>query len=141
MADRILALDVGIKRIGVAISDPLGMFSIGLDTIKRMPDEKSIENINNICKDYNVVKLIVGLPLNLKGESGHQVKDVESYIEKLKKLIKIDIEYQDERLTSVLAKRILLEQKISPSKNKQLIDKKAAELILQQYLDFKSTQK
>jgi putative Holliday junction resolvase len=135
MADRLLALDIGKKRIGVAVSDPLKMFAIGLDTISRYPENKSIENIVLLCQQYKVSKIIAGFPLNMKGQEGVQTEDVHEYIGLLQQSTEIVIELQDERLTSVLAQKILIEQKISPSRNKGLIDKKAAELILQQYMD------
>ena len=132
---RFLALDVGMKRIGIAISDPLNIFSSGLETIKRLPEDKACESIKQICSNYKVQKIIVGLPINMNGSLGSQVDDVKAFVELLKQNLDIEISFQDERLTSVLAKRILIEQKVSPSRNKGLVDKKAAELILQQYLD------
>ncbi|MEW5819562.1 MAG: Holliday junction resolvase RuvX [Cyanobacteriota bacterium] len=134
--NRLLALDIGTKRIGVAVSDPLRMFSTGLPTINRKPENKAIEIIKAVCDEYNVEKIIVGLPINMNGSSGQQVEDVKEFVILLESEISAEIIFQDERLTSILAKRILIEQNISPSKNKGLVDKKAAALILQQYLDF-----
>lgn len=133
--NRVIALDIGQKRIGIAVSDPLNMFSIGLTTIGRVPEKEAIEQIRSICDDYNINKIIAGLPINMNGTSGSQVDDINKFIDKLRSGINIDICFQDERLTSVLAKKILIGQNISPSRNKQMVDKKAAELILQQYLD------
>lgn len=141
MVKRFLALDIGKKRIGIAVSDPFNNFSIGLDTINRNPEAKSITTISNLCKQYSIEKIIAGLPLRLSGEEGLQVSDVNEFVDILKGNIDVDIVFQDERLTSVLAQKILIEQKISPSKNKPLIDKKAAELILQQYLDLNNSKK
>lgn len=138
---RFLALDIGKKRIGIAVSDPFNNFSIGLNTISRNPLEKSISEIINLCQQYNVETIIAGLPLNLSGNKGIQVNDVNDFVDNIKKCSSIDIVFQDERLSSVMAQKILIEQNISPSKNKALIDKKAAELILQQYLDIKNSQK
>jgi len=135
---RILALDIGTKRIGIAISDPLGMFSRGLPTITRKPEDKSIGQINSACAEYKVLKIIVGLPVNMNGTSGKQVDDVKEYVSKFTELIEAEIIYQDERLTSELAKEYLIEQNISPARNKELVDQKAAEIILQEYLDSNS---
>lgn len=132
---RILALDVGKKRIGIAISDPLNMFSRGLPTIQRLPEDKAIEEIVNISHDNNVIKIIAGLPLNMNGTSGEQAEDVTEFMEKIKAKTDIEILFLDERLTSKLAKQILIAQNVSPSRNKGLVDKKAAEIILQNYLD------
>ena len=138
---RLLALDIGTKRIGVAISDPLNIFSTGLETISRMPETKAIETITKLCNQYNVDKIILGLPINMNGTEGEQVKDVYKFAETIKTAINIDIIYQDERLSSILAQRILIEQNISPSRNRAKVDKKAAELILQQYIDTISNRK
>jgi putative Holliday junction resolvase len=135
LLNRLLALDIGVKRIGVAVSDPLNMFSIGLETINRKPHKDSISAIRSLCEQYSIKKIIAGLPLNLKGQKAFQAEDVQNYILELGQALEIEIITQDERLTSVMAQKILIEQNISPSKNKGLIDKKAAELILQQYLD------
>lgn len=138
---RYLALDVGTKRIGVAVSDPLNMFAIGVDTIRRKPDDESIKAITSLCQSYNIEKLVVGLPVNMDGTQGFQARDVSSYADKIKSQTDIEIIFQDERLTSHEAQNILLEQNISPSKNKELVDKKAAELILQEYLESKQRKK
>jgi putative Holliday junction resolvase len=135
LLSRYLAIDLGTKRIGLAISDPLNIFATGLDTISRMPEENAINDIVSLCSNYKVKRIIIGLPKNMNGTEGFQSDDVKTFTEKLKSYVNIDITLQDERLTSVLAQRILHEQNISPSKHKGLIDKKAAELILQQYLD------
>lgn len=135
--NRLLALDVGMKRIGVAMSDPLGIFAVGHPTINRLPEPKAIDSIKKLCIDYAVSKIIVGFPVKMNGKSGAQVEDVENFVEKLKQEVDTEIVFQDERLSSVLAQKILIEQNISPSRNKGLIDQKAAELILQQYLDSK----
>lgn len=138
---RLLALDVGTKRIGVAVSDPLNIFATGLETISRLPETNAIDAITKLCKQYNVDKIILGLPINMNGTEGEQVKDIYKFAEAIKTTINIDIVYQDERLSSILAQRILIEQNISPSRNKGKVDMKAAELILQQYIDTMSNRK
>lgn len=134
MANRVLALDVGTKRIGIAVSDPLYMFARGLDTISRKPDDKSISIIKDICNQNNIIRIVVGLPFNMDGTEGSQVDDVKEFVSLLQKEIDLEFVYQDERLTSSVAEDILREQGIQPSKNKELVDKKAAEIILQDYM-------
>lgn len=132
---RILSLDVGKRRIGIAVSAPLNLFAKGLPTIKRSPEKEAIKTIENHLKDYVVQSIVVGLPINMDGTKGEQAEDVIGFIERLTENINIDIIFQDERLTSFSAEELLIEQGISPSKNKGLIDQKAAEIILEEYLN------
>ncbi|AEE91575.1 putative Holliday junction resolvase [Tepidanaerobacter acetatoxydans Re1] len=136
---RILGLDVGEKRVGVAISDELGLTAQGIDVIERKNDgkNKDIDRICRIISDYNVTKVIVGLPKNMNGTLGPSSEAVENYTKKLQKAISIDLEFWDERLTTAAAERILIEADVSRQKRKGVIDKLAAVLILQSYLDSK----
>ncbi|MGD9581000.1 MAG: Holliday junction resolvase RuvX [Vampirovibrionia bacterium] len=132
---RILSLDVGKRRIGIAISAPLNLFTKGLPTIRRSPESEAIKTIAKAIKEYDAGSIVVGLPLNMDGTTGEQAEDVKGFIERLTEQINIDIIFQDERLTSFSAEELLIEQGISPSKNKGLIDQKAAEIILEEYLN------
>ncbi|MFH0702644.1 MAG: Holliday junction resolvase RuvX [bacterium] len=132
---RYLGLDVGTKRIGISISDPLFIIAQPLKTIFRHSEQQSIEEIENLCKEYNVSVIIIGLPKNMNGTLGPQAQDVQFYAELIKEKIKVDIVFEDERLTSKDAERILIEQNKKPSRNKELVDVVSAVLILQQYLD------
>lgn len=136
---RILGLDVGEKRIGVAISDELGLTAQGIDVIERKNDgkNKDIDRICQIISDYKVTKVIVGLPKNMNGTLGPSSEAVENYAMKLQRAISIDLEFWDERLTTAAAERILIEADVSRQKRKGVIDKLAAVLILQSYLDSK----
>jgi len=135
---RFLGLDVGTKRIGSAISDPLAITAQPLKLINRVPENKAIEEIKKICKEYDVEAIIVGLPKNMNGSLGFQSDDVKDFAEKLNSAISTEIKFEDERLTSKDAQRILTEQNKKPSKNKGLIDITSAILILQQFLDRRS---
>lgn len=132
---RYLSLDIGTKRIGIAISDPLFIIAQPLRTISREPEKNSIEEIEKLCKEYNVSNIIAGLPKNMDGSLGFQAQNVKDYTKLLEENIQVTIIFEDERLTSVQAERILIEQNKKPSKNKPLIDMASAALILQQYLN------
>ncbi|MGT2742700.1 Holliday junction resolvase RuvX [Streptococcus plurextorum] len=135
---RIMGLDVGSKTCGVAISDPLGFTAQGLEIIK-IDEEKGefgFERLGELVKDYRVDKFVVGLPKNMNNTEGPRVEASKAYGEKIAELFQLPVEYQDERLTTVQAERMLVEQAdISRGKRKKVIDKLAAQLILQNYLD------
>ncbi|HFZ6895700.1 TPA: Holliday junction resolvase RuvX [Streptococcus agalactiae] len=135
---RIMGLDVGSKTVGVAISDPLGFTAQGLEIIKI--DEESgnfgFDLLAELVKEYKVDKFVVGLPKNMNNTSGPRVEASQVYGDKITELFNLPVEYQDERLTTVQAERMLVEQAdISRGKRKKVIDKLAAQLILQNYLD------
>ncbi|MGT2772266.1 Holliday junction resolvase RuvX [Streptococcus marimammalium] len=135
---RIMGLDVGSKTIGVAISDPLGFTAQGLEIIKinENKDEFGFERLSELVKEYRVEKFVIGLPKNMNNTSGPRVEASQSYGKQLEKLFGLPIIYQDERLSTVEAERMLVEQgDISRNKRKKVIDKLAAQLILQNYLD------
>ena len=135
---RIMGLDVGSKTVGVAISDPLGFTAQGLEII-RIDEEKEqfgFERLEELVREYKVDKFVIGLPKNMNNTSGPRVEASQAYGRKLEELFQLPVDYQDERLTTVAAERMLVEQAdISRSKRKKVIDKLAAQLILQNYLD------
>lgn len=134
--NKIMGLDIGTKRIGIALSDFLHITAQPCETISREPETKSIENIEQICKTNNVNKIIVGLPKNMNGSLGSQAEDCEKFANLIKtKIPHIEILYEDERLTSKQAENILALQGKKYTKNKGLVDLKSACIILQQYLD------
>lgn len=135
---RILGLDIGTKRIGTAISDPLAITAQPLKVILRSSENKAIEEIKKICNEYNVETIVAGLPKNMDGSLGFQAEDVLIFVEKITKVTGLNVKLEDERLTSKLAERVLVEQNKKPSKNRGLIDITSAILILQQYLDKRS---
>ncbi|MCU9533801.1 Holliday junction resolvase RuvX [Streptococcus sp. CSL10205-OR2] len=135
---RIMGLDVGSKTVGVAISDPLGFTAQGLEIIKinEEKEEFGFDRLSELVKEYHVEKFVIGLPKNMNNTSGPRVEASQSYGKHLEELFGLPIIYQDERLSTVEAERMLVEQgDISRNKRKKVIDKLAAQLILQNYLD------
>jgi len=132
---RILGLDVGQKTIGVAVSDPLGFTAQGITTIRRDKKPKDIEELKAICKEYSVESIVVGLPKNMNGTIGFAGEKIMEFTEIIKEEIGLKVELWDERLTTVAANRAMLEADLSRSKRKKIVDKIAATLILQGYLD------
>jgi len=135
---RILALDVGDKRIGVAVSDELGITAQGVGVIESSSDGKDINNILKIADDYNASKIIIGMPKNMNGTLGPRGEITKQFADKLAKSTNITVDFWDERLTTVVAEKTLIAADISRKKRKGVIDKLAAVLILQNYLDFQS---
>ncbi|HFI0237702.1 TPA: Holliday junction resolvase RuvX [Streptococcus suis] len=135
---RIMGLDVGSKTVGVAISDPLGFTAQGLEIIPidEEQGEFGLERLTELVKQYKVDKFVVGLPKNMNNTSGPRVEASQAYGDLLIERYNLPVDYQDERLTTVAAERMLIEQAdISRGKRKKVIDKLAAQLILQNYLD------
>jgi len=135
---RYLGLDIGTKRIGIAISDPLFITAQSLKTIQRLPEVKSIGEIENLCKEYQVSVIIVGLPKNMNGTLGVQAQDCVDFASKLEKKLGVKIVMEDERLTSKQAERMLAAQNKKYTKEKGLVDLVSAAIILQQFLDKRS---
>lgn len=130
-----LGLDVGRKRMGVAGCDGTGLIATGITTIKRTSFQQDIAQLQAIIEERQVEVLVVGLPYSMNGSIGSQAKEVQKYAQRLSQALELPIEYIDERLTSIQAEEMLKDAHISPSQNKGLIDRKAAALILQQWLD------
>ena len=133
--ERIMGLDIGDKTIGVAVSDPMLITAQGLKTIKRENTKKDIEEIVNLVKEYNVTKIVIGLPKNMNNTIGPQGEKVLSFANKLKDKVNVEIHFQDERLTTVAAEKTLIEGNMSRKRRKKVIDMVAATYILQTYLD------
>ncbi len=132
---RIMALDVGSKRIGVALSDPLKITAQGLETFQRTTLEEDIRGLWQLIDQHEVSQLVVGLPKNMDGTIGFKAEEVRQFIADLTAQRSIEVIWVDERLTTVSAERTLLEADVSRAKRKKVIDKMAAVLILQSYLD------
>lgn len=133
--ERILGLDVGDKTIGVALSDPLQLTAQGLTTIRRESKVKDFFVLESYIDEFQVKKIVVGLPKNMNGTIGPQGEKVIKFADKVKNKFKVDIIYIDERLTTVAAQRLLIEGDVRREKRKKVIDKIAATYILQTYLD------
>ncbi|AFZ28061.1 RNAse H-fold protein YqgF [Cylindrospermum stagnale PCC 7417] len=130
-----LGLDVGSKRIGVAGCDGTGLIATGITTIERRSLNQDVEQFQQIVRDRQVQVLVVGLPYSMDGSLGFQARYVQKFATRLAQALKLPVEYVDERLTSFQAEQLLIAENRSPSRNKGLIDRKAAALILQQWLD------
>ena len=130
---RIVALDIGTKRIGVAVSDAFWMGATPVKTINRKDDKVALEEIKKICKEYNTDNILIGVPYNMDNSLGFQAKNCLKFIEPLRK--EYTIFEQDERLTSSTAEDILKQQGKKYTKNKGLVDVTAACVILTEYLD------
>jgi putative holliday junction resolvase len=132
---RILGLDIGSKRIGVALSDELGYTAQGVETVTYSDPEIAADRIQGIAESRGVTEMVIGIPYNMNGTEGPQVRNVREFIERLRKRIDVPIHEWDERLTTFAAERVLLEADISRAKRKKVVDKLAAVLILQGFLD------
>lgn len=132
---RILALDLGEKRIGVAVSDPLNITAQGVKVIRQLSQKETLESIKELVKEYDAGKIIVGIPINMDGSKGARAKFSEEFASLLKKELSISVETIDERLTTVQGVRMLIEADVSRRKRKQSIDKISAQLMLQMYLE------
>jgi putative Holliday junction resolvase len=134
---RILGLDVGSKTVGVSLSDAFGWTAQGLKTIQINEDkgEYGFEEIGTLIKENEVSKVVVGLPKNMNGTIGPRGEASQFYADELNKRFGVPVVLWDERLTTVAAERVLLEADVSRKKRKKVIDKMAASMILQGYLD------
>ena len=133
---RILAFDIGERRIGVAVSDPLGFTAQGIETYTRSDNlEQDIAHLIKLAESYRPVKLVFGMPRNMDGSYGMQANITREFAEAVLAHWDGDHAFQDERLTTASARRVLLEADMRRDKRKQVIDKVAAVLILQSYLD------
>ncbi|MCX8118106.1 MAG: Holliday junction resolvase RuvX [Desulfobacterota bacterium] len=131
---RIMALDIGQKRIGVAISDELRITAQGVKTIRRDSKEDEFDQLLALISQYGVKEIVVGLPVRMDGSLGKQAEFVLSWIEELKRRVGLPVITWDERLSTLEADRTLLEADLSRSKRRAVVDKLAAVLILQGYL-------
>lgn len=132
---RILGLDIGSKRIGLALSDELGIIAQGLSTLTRISPEADIQQLLEITTQHKVEKIVVGFPKNMDGTIGKAAHDVLEFIQNMKKLTSIPIEVWDERLSTIAVNRTLIEANTSRRRRKKVVDKLAAVYILQGYLD------
>ena len=134
MQRRVLGLDVGEKRIGVAVSDLLGLTAQGVETIDSKGQKRDLERVDALCKQYDAAAIVVGLPKNMDGTEGFQAGRVRAFGDALA-ATGHKIVYQDERLTTASARNVLIEANVSRQKRKGVIDKMAAGYILQGFLD------
>lgn len=134
MQERILALDVGERRIGVAVSDPLGMIAQSVGLIERVGWGPDVAKVREIADRYQTRSVLCGLPLNMDGSAGGQAEKVRAFAKQLENA-GFTVSFWDERLTTVTAERALIEGGVRRAARKRLVDKTAAAVILQAYLD------
>ena len=138
---RKIALDVGDKTVGIALSDELGITAQGLMTLERVGIRKDTGKILDLVKEYQCDTIVIGLPKKLDGTDSIQTEKVYEFRTMLENKMRstgmknIEVVWQDERLTTVMAEKVLIEADVSRKKRKQVIDKQAAVLIMQSYLD------
>lgn len=136
--NRVMALDFGDARIGIAMSDIMKIIANGYETYKRVNEEKDLQYIASLVKPNLIDEIVFGLPINMDGTEGERVTKTKDFAEKLKQLVpQVKIYFQDERLTTVTGERMLIEAGVRREKRKGVIDKIAATIILQQFLDCK----
>ncbi len=132
---RILALDVGSKTIGRAVSDPLGITAQGLETIRRKNKRTDFEQLGRTIAEYDVREIVVGYPLHMSGAAGSQSLKMKEFAEELRRRFGLPVHLWDERLTSAQANRLLREAELSIQRRAQVVDRVAAVLILQSFMD------
>ena len=138
---RIMALDVGARRIGVAVSDLLGITAQGLDTIQRQNKRRDLEVLRRLLAEYQIQEVVVGLPLRLSGAEGTQSEKMRLFADDLRHHFGVTVHLWDERWTSTEANRLLRETDLSIEKRAKAVDRMAAILILQSWLEARRTQK
>jgi len=136
---RILGLDVGSKRIGVAVSDPLGITAQGLETIRRQNKRLDFERLGALISEYGIAEIVVGLPLRMSGAEGTQSEKMRQFAEELRQRFNLPVHLWDERLTSAQANRLLRETEMSIQRRGQVVDQMAAVLILQNWMESRSS--
>ena len=134
---RILAIDFGTKRIGLALSDPLGYTAQGLETLMRQNKKQVIAFLMKLCKENGVGEVVIGLPINMNGSTGPKAQEILDLVPELEKALEVPVHTWDERLTSREADRLMIEQDLSRQKQKQNSDRLAATMILQGYPETK----
>ena len=133
---RLLGLDVGDKRVGIALSDESATLASGLDTLERVGPRKDLKAIAALVRQHGVSDVVVGLPRNLDGSLGPQAQKVLQFMDELRPVVKVPFVSWDERFTSAMATQTLIEAGVSRRGRKGVVDKVAATLILQSYLDY-----
>jgi putative holliday junction resolvase len=132
---RVLGLDVGARRIGIAVSDPLGITAQGLETLHRRNNRLDFARLRDVIGEYEVREIVVGLPLRMSGAEGTQSEKMRVFAEELQKKFGLPVHLWDERLTSAEANRFLRETELSIEKRGKAVDRMAAVLILQSWME------
>lgn len=132
---RLMCLDVGRKRIGIAVSDALMITAQGIETYFRKSFEEDVKKYKSLIQEYDVIKIIIGLPKNMNNTIGDMAEEIIEYSNRLKDILEVPIELYDERLSTKLATDFLIEGNVSRKKRKNIVDMIAAGLILQSYME------
>ncbi len=135
---RVLGLDVGSKRIGIAISDPLGITAQGLETLQRKNKRLDFEKLSRLVLDHEVAEIVVGFPLRMSGAEGVQAEKMQRFAQELRERVGLPVHLWDERLTSAEANRLLRETEMSIRRRGEVVDQMAAVLILQSWMEHRS---
>ena len=135
---RILAIDYGSRRMGLAVSDPLGITAQGLETLERKNKRSDFARLEKTIREYQVREIVLGYPLRMSGEEGAQSQKVADFADQLRARFQLPVHLWDERLTSAEANRLLREAELSIKKRAQAVDRMAAVLILQAFLQARS---
>ena len=133
--ERILGIDVGDKRIGVAVTDPLRITAQGVMTVKRKTRDDDLDAFRQLIEKYEIKRIVAGLPVNMDGSESAQTRKTVNFCQFIKKRLDVEIIYMDERLTSSWSEKILIEGNVSRQNRKEYIDMLAAQMILQSYMD------
>jgi len=135
---RILGLDVGSKTIGLAVSDPLGITAQGLETIRRKNKRLDFERLEQVVREREIAEIVVGYPLRMSGAEGTQAEKMRRFAEELRQRFQLPVHLWDERLSSAQANRLLRETEMSIKRRGEVVDRLAAVLILQSWMDARS---
>jgi putative Holliday junction resolvase len=138
---RLMGIDYGDRQIGVAVSDELFLTAQGVTTLRNSGDERVLNDIAKLAEQYSVTEIVVGLPKNMNGTIGPRGKIAEAFAASVQETVRLPVTLWDERLTTMSAQRTLIEADVSRKKRKAVIDKMAAALILQNFMDSKTTKR
>jgi putative Holliday junction resolvase len=138
VSGRILAIDHGSRRMGLAVTDPLGITAQGLDTLERKNNRADFGRLERIIREYQVKEIVLGNPLRMSGQEGIQSQKVAEFAEELRKRFQLPVHLWDERLTSAEANRLLRDAEVSTKRRAQAVDRMAAVLILQSFMQSRS---
>ena len=132
-------MDVGSRRIGLAISDPLGITAQGLDTLHRQNKRMDFAQLERVIREHDVAEIVMGLPLRMSGAEGIQAEKMQAFAEEIRRRFKLQVHLWDERLTSAQANRLLRQTDMSIRRRGAVVDQMAAVLILQSWMDARGT--
>ncbi len=134
---RVLGLDYGDRNIGVAVSDAFGWTAQGVEVLRRTSPERDMQRMQELVSEYDVTEIVLGLPKNMNGSIGPRAEMCMAFAEVLKQELNLPVQLWDERLSTAMVERTLIAADVSRKKRKQVVDKMAASVILQSYLDTK----